>query len=1084
MPGQAPAVDFTARTFEALRAAGLDLLRRRVGSNVTYLDFIATGVVPAIIDTLAWFQEQNAHYFDRRWRNSYLFLADTREAMLILARAQGYRMRPATSASISLQAIPSPPQVAPITIPRGTRLSVGDLVFEVADDYVIPANATIWPDGTTDDLILLVEGTTREEVFTSDGSPFQTFELGQPGTIDGSVTVVILGEEWQSVENLSYVESDQRGRDTFIGDGEDGQEMTLSLLNATIELGNEDGLVVLVTPVGQTSVAAQLWTQVAEFTGAPREFTASADIDGVTKVIFGLEVNGSAPAVGDTVDVLYLIAGAQKRYQLDYDEFDRAILRFGNDTFGLIPTNGAEIQVTYRTGGGVRGNVPSGTIDQQVSGLLPTGARTAVRIRNVEPGRGGEPAETVEHARYFAPRYAKSNLRAVTAEDWTALAATFRDATFGAPAHANAYLKQSVPELNTVRVALWSRDEVGRLAAPSTALKVGVKKYLDTKRTITTTAEMMDGVVILIDLSVGITLDVGRDRETVFAAVRTAIERFFNSAFVLPGLDLSISRLYETIQAVDGVRRALIEELVGSVLARITIGTGDGGTQEFSGDFTLLEGSAVVPGSISVTDGQQQATDDAEGSFQGDIDVGGTNVATYADGKFTVTFGTAPVLDQPVTAEAKLVVFAPHVESLGTSDGSVARLDGATDYYPIVQRAPRGVWARQQAQIVDDFRVGATNRFRGRLPRGILPNSIVIEDNVGGAPVLTGIDNGVGVITGPGILSGSVDYATGDIDFEFNAAPTLPVVIRWETNRLHLFLPTEYLPLTPARVWWWIGYRGPAGTQPGGADLNVFDDGTGNMVGDALVGGTISYETGEVDVELNAVPPPGASPSLSVWGRLVEAPDGVRTDFTFQVRTLSGGGGSIVDLSEGAGDGEGRTRLRLTDLSRPGVSLSDAWDNWQGQLHGASLDRENPNTLDYTAGTGVLNFNVPLPLGTTQDFVVEVTAVGVVMYAAWAFGVKTPGGPGLDKYLFADNFGRLWGTAANTYPTDRLDHLRGRYLVQLSGSPIAAGRALEVTYDALLRVPPALDVPIQGDQVASVGTISLEERAPEALALG
>lgn len=1084
MPGQAPAVNLTDRTFEALRTAGLDLLRRRVG-DVSFGDFVATGVVPAIIDVLAWFQEQNAHYFDRRRRNSYLFLADTRESMLILARAQGYRMRPATSASVSMQALPNPVQVAPITLAKGTRLTVGDLVFEVSDDFVIPANSTIWPDGTTDDLILLVEGKTRDEVFTSDGSAFQFFELGQPGTIDGSVRVTVLSEEWQEVENLTFVESDQRGRDTFIGDGLDGQEYTLTLFNATIDLEDEDGLVVMVTPVGQTSANVQVWKQVAAFTGAPQEFTASKTVDGVTKVTFGLANNDAGPALGDTIDVLYLISGAQKRYQLSFDEFDRAVLRFGNDEFGLIPVNGAEIRVTYRTGGGVRGNVAAGVIDQSVSGFLATGARTSVRVRNIEPGRGGEAAETVEHARFFAPRFSKSNVRAVTAEDWTALAATFRDATFGAPSHANAFLKQTVPELNTVRVALWGRDDKGRLSTPSTALKVGVKKFLDTKRTITTVAEMVDGVVVLMDLTIGITLDVGRDRETVFAAVRTAIERFFNSAFVLPGLDLSISRLYEAIQDVEGVRRAVIESLEGSVLVQLAVGAGDGTTKEFSGDFRLLDGTSVLEGSVVVTDGQQQATDDKAGSFQGDVDAGGTNAITYTDGKFTVTLASAPAVSQPVTAEARLSVFAPHTESLGTSDGTVQVLDGATDYYPIVQRSPRGAWARQQSLIVDDFRVGVTNRFRGRLPKGILPSSITIADNVPGAPILTGTDNGAGAITGPGILTGNVNYTTGDIDFEFNAAPALPVRIEWETARINVFLPSEFLPLTPGRVWWWVGFRGvPLGTQTGGADLNVFDDGTGNMVGDALVGGTISYETGEVDVELNAVPPPGASPSGSFFGRLLTAPDGVLTSFAFQVRTASGGGGSLVDLSEGVNDGIGRTRLRLSDLSTPGLAIADAWDNWQGQINGASLDREDSNTLNYSAGTGTLDFLVPLAAGTTQDFVIQATAVGMFMYSAWAFLVKTPGGPGLDKQLYADNNGRLWGSTVNAFPTDRLDHLRGRFLATLSGSPIASGRALEITYDALIQVPPALDVPLQGDQVASIGAIQLEERAPESPALG
>ncbi len=1000
-------------------------------------------------------------------------------------------MRPATSAAVSMQAVPQPPQVAPITLRRGTRVNVGDLVFEIAEDYVIPANASVWPDGATDDLIIMVEGATLTETFTSDGSAFQEFELGTAGTIENSVRVTILGEVWDEVENLTVIEGEQRGRDAFTGDGADDQSYDLTLLHANISLDDDDGPIALITPAGGTSADVELWTQVANFTGAAREYTASQTIDGLTTILFGKDSAGAAPGDGARIDVLYLVSGAQKRYQLTYDEFDRATILFGDDSLGVIPPSGASITVEYRVGGGVQGNIQAGVIEETIQGFLATGARIPVLVRNIEPGRGGEAQENVDHARYFAPRYAKSNERAVRQEDWTALAATYRDAIYGAPSHATCYLKQKVPELNTVICAVWGRDEYGRVSTPGTALKAALKKYLDSKRTITTAVEMQDGTVVQIEMTIGVVLDTGRDRETVFEDVRAAVVAFFDSAYVLPGLDISVSRLYQRIQEVDGVQRATIEELIGSVSASLELGSGDGSTAEFSGDFVLEDGTSVVGGSVAVTDTQQQAVDDGLGGFLGDVDTGGTNTIDYATGKFTMTFASAPALGRTITAEARLVVFAPHTEDLGSSDGTIARVDDGTDYYPIVQRAPRGMWAREQSLIVDDFRVGTTNRFSGRLPQGIDTSSIVIEDNVPVAPILTGSDNGAGGITGPGILSGSVNYATGEIVWEFNAAPTLPVRVKWTTRQLNIFMPSQYLILEPARLWFWVGYRGPTGAQPGGADLNVFDDSTGNMVGDALVGGVVNYESGEIEVTLNGNPPP-AAPTLVGYAYLLQAPDGTRTEFDYEIFTAPGGvggAGSPVDMREGGVDGEGRTRFMMTDLATPGVAVADAWDNWQGLMHGDTLDEEGVNTLIYAPGgtnntaRGTLTFTVPLPVAAARDIPVYVTAVGVGMYSAWCFYVKTPGGPGLDKYLFADNNGRLWGTQVNPFPTDRLDHFRGRYVADLSGSPIASGRALALSYDALVNVPPALDVTIQDDQVATLNNVQVEERAPEVIGL-
>ena len=49
----------------------------------------------------------------------------------------------------------------------------------------------------------------------------------------------------------------------------------------------------------------------------------------------------------------------------------------------------------------------------------------------------------------------------------------------------------------------------------------------------------------------------------------------------------------------------------------------------------------------------------------------------------------------------------------------------------------------------------------------------------------------------------------------------------------------------------------------------------------------------------------------------------------------------------------------------------------------------------------------------------------------------------------------------------------------LAGSPIAAGRELQLTYDSLTGVPPALDVPISDGEVAALGQIRLTEKPPE-----
>lgn len=1091
-----PAIDYLARTFDVVYERGIALAKLRI-REYEYSEFVRSGIGPAMVSVLAWMHEQNAHYYDRRRLNGLLILADTPESMRVLTAAQGYRMRAATSASVALQATPTPPQPVPITIRAGTQMVVGDLTFEVAEDFVIPAGAGTFPDGTTDDLLVASEGVTVRETFFSDGTPFQTLDLGQPNIIDSSLSLQVLGETWDEVENLVFVEGDQLGRDTFTGNGTDAQEYTLSLLNAVVNLEDEDGVILGVIPAGGTHADYSRWQQVDALTGAPLEFAMTQEVDGATKVRFGTIAAGAAPPDGSTVQVLYVITGAQKRYQLSYDPDNRGRVLFGDEVFGVIPPAGAQISVVYKVGGGVRGNIPAGVIDQAVQGYLPSGGRSAVRIRNSEAGSGGEPTESVDHARFFAPRFAKANDRAVTREGFTALAATYVDPVFGAPSHANAYLKQSSPELNTVVISVWGRDANGRLSTPGTPLKLGIKRFLDTKRTITTVVETVDGDVVLIDMDLLIELERGKTRQATFDAVQQRIEEFFASAFVLPGVDVSISNLYSTIEETPGVARTEIVSIIGARLLQLTLGEGDGSTTVFSGNFALEDGTTIVAKSIAVSDSVQQMVDNGAGSFVGDIDAGGTNTADYALGEFTTTFVSPPPVGRVITAEGKAEVFFSTEEDLGNSDGSVQEVDGATVYYPIVKRAPRGLWSSDQVRVIDAFRAGASAQYIGALPVGVVPGTLVITEPVSGQTVT---DNGLGVLNvlGPTPV-GTVSYTTGAINFTFpvNPAATAVVTAAWTTRTVDVILPTEYLPLVPGRVLLWGGYSAD-GAQPGGAELTAQDDGEGNMVGDVDGSQTaqINYSSGRVTFAWNTDPPPftlGGYP-LVRKGYLRTAPDGSTRTFVFDVFVLPGGplagGQAAVDLSRTADGGEGRTRLQLSDLSGPGVAIQDAYDNWQGRLDGGSVDREGTNTLLYpptginATANGVVTFVTAPPATAGQDFDVVVTSVATFMYSGWVYRVKSPGGPGLDKFLFADNNGRLWGQAANPFPTNRLDHLRGRFIAQLAGAPIAAGRSQVVTYDALSGVPPARDIPMDGNQVAAVGRISLTEKLPETFVTG
>jgi len=91
---------------------------------------------------------------------------------------------------------------------------------------------------------------------------------------------------------------------------------------------------------------------------------------------------------------------------------------FGDGLRGAIPVDGAEIVASaYRWGGGKRGNVPAGTINQIVSHLPD-----AIGVDNEQPAGGGRDAETAAELRDRAPQVLRTRNRAVSADDYAALA--------------------------------------------------------------------------------------------------------------------------------------------------------------------------------------------------------------------------------------------------------------------------------------------------------------------------------------------------------------------------------------------------------------------------------------------------------------------------------------------------------------------------------------------------------------------------------------------------------------------------------------------------------------------------------------
>jgi predicted phage baseplate assembly protein len=95
----------------------------------------------------------------------------------------------------------------------------------------------------------------------------------------------------------------------------------------------------------------------------------------------------------------------------------RGLVRFGDGGRGLNPQAGSRISVTYRSGGGLTGNVPAGEISE-----LRTAVPFLASATNPVPASGGAATESVESVRERGAQRLRHRNRALAAKDFEWLA--------------------------------------------------------------------------------------------------------------------------------------------------------------------------------------------------------------------------------------------------------------------------------------------------------------------------------------------------------------------------------------------------------------------------------------------------------------------------------------------------------------------------------------------------------------------------------------------------------------------------------------------------------------------------------------
>jgi uncharacterized phage protein gp47/JayE len=298
-------------------------------------------------------------------------------------------------------------------------------------------------------------------------------------------------------------------------------------------------------------------------------------------------------------------SGADARdYYVQFDEDGRPAVVFGDGEYGRRPPPGRDnVRASYVSGGGAVGNVPGG-------GIAEAKARIAnlASVTNPLPAVGGADAEPLERAIRFGPLAFRSGDRAVTLNDYVSLAL-----------QAGGVAKVRARTTGWNRVDLYVAPEGETCTAPPDELKRRLVSYFETRRMVGTSVHIEEPVCIAVDVSVELVTEHNFQPETIRQRAERAVAELLAFRSVDFGRPLYLSKVYEAVEAIEGVHAATVtrfrrqDSAPPRTLRRkvlLEAGLGDvselverayGGEIAVEGRIDIGEFEIPVPGVLSVT---------------------------------------------------------------------------------------------------------------------------------------------------------------------------------------------------------------------------------------------------------------------------------------------------------------------------------------------------------------------------------------------------------------------------------------------------------------------------------------------------
>ena len=291
------------------------------------------------------------------------------------------------------------------------------------------------------------------------------------------------------------------------------------------------------------------------------KLTQGPIVEGSVQVYVTADSASMEGAYSEVPNIYFASGSSDKIFEMVYDDAYNGTIVFGDGSVGISPEDTASYTVFYRIGGGSRGNIEKNSINTSIDALVNLSSES-VSITNVSKGTGGANAETLAHAKKYAPLEFRRQDRLVTLEDYAVFANTFIS-TFGTVGKANAAVRQAYSSANVIDIYILEKASDYQLQRATSNFKTQLLTAISKKKMATDDVVIVDGLIRTLDLVTTIRIDQADEanQDQIQAKVKDKILTYMNVDNRTFGEDFSIAEINREIFEVEEVRFSTIDNV-------------------------------------------------------------------------------------------------------------------------------------------------------------------------------------------------------------------------------------------------------------------------------------------------------------------------------------------------------------------------------------------------------------------------------------------------------------------------------------------------------------------------------------------